>query len=139
MTSSHRPRIHRADIIHLRGAPGQAISLNDYIEAARSASAAADVVRLSGFRSQIEAKLQTEQARQHHDLHEGAETLLRFLASPDARAATDPLPTDIAEAVVALHYLLEGIDLIPDAIPEIGLTDDARLVARVLARNPSIL
>ena len=139
MTSPHRPRIHRADIIHLQGAPGQAISLNDYIEAARSASAAADVVRLLGSRPQIEAKLQAEQARQHHDLHEGVETLLRFLTSARALAAADPLPTDVAEAVVALHYLLEGIDLIPDATPEIGLTDDARIVARVLARNPSVL
>jgi len=139
MPATHRPHIHRANIIHLPGAPGQAISLDDYIESARGASAADDVVRLSGFRLQIETKLQTEQARQHHDLHEGVETLFLFLTSPVALAATDPLPSDVAEAVVALNYLLKGIDLIPDSIPEIGMTDDARLVARVLARNPSIL
>jgi uncharacterized membrane protein YkvA (DUF1232 family) len=30
------------------------------------------------------------------------------------------------------------VDLIPDWVPEIGLTDDARVVARVLSRNPGL-
>jgi len=34
--------------------------------------------------------------------------------------------------------LLKSVDIIPDFIPEIGLTDDARLVARVFTRNPSL-
>lgn len=138
MSTPHRPHIHRADIIHLHGAPGKAISLDDYIESARSAITSDDIARLSGFRTQIDQKLQTDQARQHRDLHDGVETIFRFLTSPAVLAATDPLPRDVAEAGVALNYLLKGIDIIPDSIPEIGMTDDARLVARVLARNPSL-
>ena len=138
MTSLYRPHIHRADIIHLQGAPGKAISFDEYIEAGRAAICADDVRRLAGFRTQLDAKLECDQARQHRDLHEGVEVIFRFLTSPTALEASDPLPADLAEAVVALNYVLKGIDLIPDTVPEIGMTDDARLVARVLARNPTI-
>ncbi|MFZ9919811.1 MAG: hypothetical protein ACO3FQ_01460 [Terrimicrobiaceae bacterium] len=46
------------------------------------------------------------------------------------------LPAHLAEAGVATDYILKGIDLIPDSISEIGLTDEARILARVLERNP---
>jgi len=139
MSSSHRPHIHRNDISHFHGAPEKAISIDEYIEIARSGICAADVRRLTGSRSQMEIKLQSEQARQHSNLREGAQILFRFLTSPQALESADPLPSDVAEAAVGLNYLLDDIDIIPDSLPEIGMTDDARLVARVLARNPSIL
>jgi uncharacterized membrane protein YkvA (DUF1232 family) len=84
------------------------------------------------------AKLGSDQARQHWDLHDGLDVLYRFLSSPHAQSAGDPLPSNIAEAAVAVDYFLEAFDLIPDSVPEIGLTDDVRIVACVLARNPSI-
>jgi uncharacterized membrane protein YkvA (DUF1232 family) len=39
---------------------------------------------------------------------------------------------------VAAYYILKGADIIPDSIPEIGLTDDARILARVFERNATL-
>ncbi len=136
---NHRPHIHRADTVRLHGSPGEAVSLDDFIEDARGEITAADLLGLRRFRSQIEAKLSSEQARQHHDLREGTETLLGVIESDRVDGLSDPIPQDLAEAAVALRYLLKGIDLIPDSVPEIGLTDDARLVAKVLDRNPGLV
>jgi uncharacterized membrane protein YkvA (DUF1232 family) len=41
----------------------------------------------------------------------------------------------IAEGAFALMYLEQEMDLIPDILPDIGLTDDATIVALVLERN----
>ena len=133
-----RPIIHRTHIVRTHGSPGEAVSLDDYIEAERTGMTAARLRELIGFSPAIFSKLATEQARQHHDLHEGVDRLLRVLAPLEAHGCPDPLPAHFAEAGVALAYLLKGVDLIPDSIPEIGLTDDARVVARVLERNPGL-
>lgn len=133
-----RPLIHRTNIVRIYGSPDEAISLDEYIEAERADMTADRLRELTGFSAQIFAKLATEQARQHHDLHEGAEILMRILASERVEHCADPLPAYLAEAGVAQAYLLKDVDLIPDSIPEIGLTDDARVVARVLKRNPKL-
>jgi uncharacterized membrane protein YkvA (DUF1232 family) len=138
MKTSYRSRIHRTHILYPHNTPGKAISLDEYIEAARGEVSTDDVRRFPLLRKEIEVKLQSEQALQHRDLHDGLDVLCRFLSSPRAQEAKDPLPKDIAEAAVAVNYFLKGFDLIPDSIPEIGLTDDVRIVACVLARNPSI-
>lgn len=133
-----RPLIHRTNIVKIHGTPGKAILLDEYIETERAGMTAGRLREISGFSARIFAKLATEQARQHHDLHEGAESLMRIVASWQTGDCADPLPKHLAEAGVALAYLLKGVDFIPDSIPEIGLTDDARLVARVLDRNPEL-
>jgi len=86
----------------------------------------------------LRAKMETEQARVHYDLIQGVETLIIILQSPDVSCSTDPLPAHLAEAGVAAYYILKGADIIPDSIPEIGLTDDARILARVFERNPCL-
>jgi len=93
---------------------------------------------LRGLTGAIMAKLLTEQGRQHHDLHQGVKRLVAVLESDEVAGAGDPLPQHLAEAGVAARYILKGADIIPDWMPEIGLTDDARVVARVLARNPEL-
>lgn len=133
-----RPNIHRAEIVSVYGSPGEAVTLDEYIESERGKITAEGLRELSGFSAQLFAKLATEQARQHLDLHEGTEHLVRLLESSEVQGCKDPLPPHLAEAGVAASYLLKGMDLIPDSIPEIGLTDDARIVARVLARNPRL-
>ncbi len=85
-----------------------------------------------------EDKMHTEQARVHYDLVRGIEMLIDLLDSPEVHACSDPLPAHLAEAGVAANYILNGVDLIPDSIPEIGMTDDARILARVLERNPRL-
>ena len=138
MKTSHTPRIHRAETVRLHGSPGEAISLDDYIEETRLGITASDVLALAGFSARIEAKLALPEARQHRDLIESVGELMVVVESDRCRSVTDPVPADLAEAAVALNYLLKGVDLIPDSIPEIGLTDDARVVARVMARNPGL-
>jgi uncharacterized membrane protein YkvA (DUF1232 family) len=40
-----------------------------------------------------------------------------------------------AEALFALMYLLRGVDIIPDMIPDIGYADDSSLMRAVLSRS----
>lgn len=82
--------------------------------------------------------MKSDQAQQHFDLQENTKYLVGILHSLRSRNCRDPLPPDLAEAGVAASYLLKSVDIIPDFIPEIGLTDDARLVARVFERNPRL-
>ncbi len=133
-----KPRMHRSHILYAPSNPGVAISIDEYIEGARDGITADAVRRVPFLKQQVEAKLQSDQAISHRDLCDGVKAIYRFLASAEAQNADDPLPRIVAEATVALNYFLKGFDLIPDSIPEIGLVDDARVIACVLARNPSI-
>jgi uncharacterized membrane protein YkvA (DUF1232 family) len=44
-------------------------------------------------------------------------------------------PPALREAAFVLFYFLKGFDLIPDAVPHVGLLDDAMLVDTALQRN----
>ena len=134
----HRPIIHRSDIVRNPHSPEQAVSIDEYIENESSKMSAAEIRKLAKFTPQLREKMKTDQARQHFDLQENTHYLIGILHSLRARNCRDPLPLDLAEAGVAASYLLKSVDIIPDFIPEIGLTDDARLVARVFTRNPSL-
>lgn len=133
-----RPLIHRAHTITPHGPNKTPVSLDEYIAQEAVHVTAEKLRQLAGMTCQMREKLTTEQARQHFDLHEGTDVLVRVLESEAVANCKDPLPVWLAEAGVAASYLLKGVDLIPDWIPEIGLTDDARVVARVLARNPAL-
>jgi len=133
-----RPLIHRAEVMRSHEFPEKAVSIDEYIEIEKLKLSATSIRELAGFTQQLREKMKTEQAQQHHDLQENTELLVAILHSARARNCKDPLPQDLAEAGVAAAYLLKSVDIIPDFIPEIGLTDDARLVARVFARNPSL-
>jgi len=135
---SHRPRIHRSHTIRRYHPPHEMISIDKYIEAERPQISAASLIELASFSKEIASKLTTEQARQHHDLQVYTNCLLRLLASETVKQAKDPLPPALGEAGVAARYLLQTFDLIPDSLPEIGLTDDARIMARVFERNPEL-
>jgi uncharacterized membrane protein YkvA (DUF1232 family) len=52
------------------------------------------------------------------------------------RAALTPA---IREAAFALLYFLKGFDRIPDAVPEVGLLDDALVVQTVLERHATAM
>lgn len=133
-----RPLIHRAEIMRSHENPERAVSIDEYIEREKTKISAAVIRELAGHTQQLQDKMKTEQAQQHHDLQEYTGILVSLLHSVRAQNAQDPLPDDLAEAGVAATYLLKSVDIIPDFIPEIGLTDDARLVARVFSRNPSL-
>jgi uncharacterized membrane protein YkvA (DUF1232 family) len=118
--------------------PGKAISIDEFIESEVENYNASDFLSLRDHVDALRSKMQTEQAQIHFDLQQGVELLIRWIESDQVEALQDPLPAHLAEAGVAAAYILKGVDLIPDSIPEIGLTDDARILARVLERNPEL-
>ena len=133
-----RPLIHRSPIIMSPLNPGKAISIDDFIKSEVENYNASDFLSLRDHVDALRSKMQTEQAQIHFDLQQGVELLIRWIESDQVEALQDPLPAHLAEAGVAAAYILKGVDLIPDSIPEIGLTDDARILARVLERNPEL-
>ena len=58
-----------------------------------------------------------------------------MLFRSSVRRTKDPLPIWLAEVGFAAAYLLKRFDLIPDHVAEIGLTDDALILQRVIERN----
>lgn len=136
--SPARPRIHRCNSLIQPGFPGVRIELAEYLEANRGKITVASLINIRHRGDEILQKLDSDPAREHFDLQENGRRLLAIIQSDRARQALDPLPQDLAEAGFALSYLLEVGDLIPDSLPVIGLTDDARLLACVMDRNPSL-
>ena len=133
-----RPLIHRSPIIMSPLNPGKAISIDEFIKSEVENYTASDFLSLRDHVDALRSKMQTEQAQIHFDLQQGVELLIRWIESDQFEGLQDPLPAHLAEAGVAAAYILKGVDLIPDSIPEIGLTDDARILARVLERNPEL-
>jgi uncharacterized membrane protein YkvA (DUF1232 family) len=131
-----RPLTHRTTIIVSPLNPDKAVSIDEFLDTEVSKFRAADLTGLRRHVDGLRAKMESEQARVHYDLVEGIELLIVLLQSSESENLADPLPKHLAEAGVAAAYILKGVDIIPDSIPEIGLTDDARILARVLERNP---
>lgn len=133
-----KPIVHRTTIIVSPLNPDKAVSIDEFIDAEAASFRAADLHNLRRHVDGLHAKMQTEQARVHYDLVRGIEMLIELLGSREVDTCSDPLPAHLAEAGVAANYILKGVDMIPDSIPEIGMTDDARILARVLERNPAL-
>ena len=118
--------------------PEKAVSIDEYIQA-HSRSITADELRgLRKFDAALEKKRKEAGARGHGDLAQGITELAAVLHSGTVSDASDPLPRDLAETGAALRYVLKGVDIIPDSVPGLGLTDDEWIVSRVLKRNPSL-
>jgi hypothetical protein len=101
-----------------------------------------DRLDASGFRQsrrslidRLRAKLDNNDFETFPELGEAVEQIIQVLRLPEASDATDPLPPWLAEAAFGARYLLKRFDLIDDHLPEIGLADDALLLARILERN----
>jgi hypothetical protein len=131
-----RPLTHRTTLIVSPLNPDKAVSIDEFLDTEVSKFRAADLTGLRRHVDALRGKMESEQARVHYDLVHGIGLLIGLLESPESENLADPLPKHLAEAGVAAAYILKGVDLIPDSIPEIGLTDDARILARVLERNP---
>jgi uncharacterized membrane protein YkvA (DUF1232 family) len=83
----------------------------------------------------LREKLENSDFETFPELGEAVERIIEVLNSPEAFRASDPLPQKLAEAAFGARYLLKRFDLIEDHLPEIGLADDALLLARILERN----
>ena len=133
-----KPLTHRTSLIVSPLNPQKAVSIDEFVEVERSHITSEKLLKLIALIPNLRAKMETEQARAHYDLIQGVDILIRILQSREVAQCTDPLPAHLAEAGFAASYILKGADIIPDSIPEIGLTDDARILARVFERNASL-
>jgi uncharacterized membrane protein YkvA (DUF1232 family) len=71
----------------------------------------------------------------YHELKHQIREIMRTLEAAALVNASDPLPEYLAEGTFAALYFLNEEDLISDTVPGMGLTDDAILVKRVVARH----
>ena len=119
------------------GTPGTVESIPDYVErrAARLTPEHLDALRagLPGLRVGFAAI----SAPGFPHLRAQLELLSDFLG--DALDGTCPsCEAARNETALALHYVANEADLIPDGVPEIGYADDSAVVRAVLARHRSL-
>lgn len=110
-------------------APGRVGSPSAHLERGGDCVQAADLARLRRLEPALQAK--AERLAVSPRLRHRLGLLRQFLQESPVAAAT----AAHREAAFALYYFLQGQDLIPDAIPEVGLMDDALLVETALRRN----
>jgi hypothetical protein len=115
---------------------GRPVTIDEFIEHGTSRL---DAI---GFRqsrraliARLHQKLVTDDFETFPELGEAVEQIIEVLRLPEAWQADEPLPRWLAEAAFGARYLLKRFDLIEDHLPEIGLADDALLLARILERN----
>jgi uncharacterized membrane protein YkvA (DUF1232 family) len=93
---------------------------------------------VEAFRKQLprlQFKTVEIEAPQQPHLVEQIDFLTRFVEDCADGAWSDYPYVTFAEALFALMYLLRGVDIIPDMIPEIGYADDSSLMRSVLSRS----
>jgi uncharacterized membrane protein YkvA (DUF1232 family) len=116
---------------------GKPMTIDEFIEEGSGrvdATAFRDARR--SLNGRLWEKLESINAEEYPDLREAVQVIIQVLESPEAWRAKDPLPRWLAEVAFGARYLLKRFDLIADHLPQIGLTDDAQLLARILERNP---
>ena len=83
----------------------------------------------------LRGKLENRSFERFPELGEAVQQIIEILQLPEAWQADDPLPSWLAETAFGARYVLKRFDMIEDHLPEIGLADDALLLARILERN----
>ena len=115
------------------------MTIDEFIEDQARHVNSIDISVLSSFSGRLLDKLKETNAVEYPGLQEAVHVIIRFLESPAAQQAKDPLPSWMAETGFAAGYLLKRFDLIPDHVAEIGFADDALILQRVVRRNQSEL
>jgi Protein of unknown function (DUF1232) len=118
---------------------GQTITIDEFIEHQARQVKSSDISVLSSFSGRLLDKLKENNAVEYPGLQDAVHLIIRFLESPAAQQAKDPLPRWLAETGFAASYLLKRFDLIPDHVADIGLADDALILERVIRRHRSKL
>jgi Protein of unknown function (DUF1232) len=103
---------------------GKTMTIDQFIEDQAQEVKAIDISVLSSFSGRLLDKLKENNGVEYPELQEAIHIITRFLESPTAQQAKDPLPRWMAETGFAAGYLLKRFDLIPDHVAEIGLADD---------------
>ena len=118
---------------------GKTMTIDEFIEDQARHLNSIDISVLSSFSGRLLDKLKETNAVEYPELQEAVHVIIRFLESPAAQQAEDPLPSWMAETGFAAGYLLKRFDLIPDHVADIGFADDALILQRVVRRNQSEL
>lgn len=82
----------------------------------------------------LREKLRNSEFETFPELGEAVQQIIEVLQL-EPWQINEPLPRWLAETAFGARYLLKRFDLIDDHLPEIGLADDALLLARILERN----
>jgi hypothetical protein len=117
----------------------QTITIDEFIEHQAQHVKSTDISVLRSFSDRLLDKLKENNAVEYPGMQDAIHLIIRFLESPAAEEAKDPLPRWLAETAFAASYLLKRFDLIPDHVAEIGLADDALILERVIRRHQSKL
>ena len=107
---------------------GQAMSTSEHVARGEDCVRPSDVAGSRFILPEVRRKVAPLGASSR--LRQRVEILALFLEEKPAANTTAQ-----REAVFVLFYLLNGHDLIPDNIPEIGLLDDALLIEAAFNRN----
>jgi len=118
---------------------GDATSIDEYIEMHRGSLTASDLKDMRRFLPGLARKAEQAQSEGLADLVARIDKLMDIVNSPAIQEVNDPLPQAWAELGVAVRYLLKGVDIIPDFVKGIGLSDDEWIVRRVMERNPDLV
>lgn len=114
---------------------GEAMSIDEFIENQAAHVNSSDLRVLNNFSGRLLDKVKETNPDEYPGMHEAVYAIVRCLEEATALQVKDPLPRWLAETVFAASYFLKRFDLIPDHLPEIGLTDDSLIVQRVIERN----
>jgi uncharacterized membrane protein YkvA (DUF1232 family) len=116
---------------------GKRVTIDEFIEEGSGrmdATGFRDALR--SLNGRLREKLESIEAEEYPGLREAVQVIIQVLESPEAWQAKHPLPRWLAEVAFGARYLLKRFDLIADHLPQIGLADDAQLLACILKRNP---
>jgi hypothetical protein len=117
---------------------GKAMSLDEFIEHQSEHVNSSDLRMLNNFSGRLLDKLKETNPAEYPGMHQAVYAIVRSLEGAASLPLKDPLPRWLAETGFAASYFLKRFDLIPDHLPEIGLTDDSLIVQRVIERNQDL-
>jgi hypothetical protein len=117
---------------------GEAMSIDEFIENQAAHVNSSDLRVLNNFSGRLVDKVKETNPDEYPGMHEAVYAIVRCLEEATALQVKDPLPRGLAETGFAASYFLKRFDLVPDHLPEIGLTDDSLVVQRVIERNQDL-
>src|ERR1700746_415718 len=109
--------------------------LTDLIRCQASSLSVADLDRLIADLPALRGRFAKIPAQTYPYLSDQLELLYRFVEEQVVGRNRDLAEEVVAEAAFALLYFQRATDLIPEAIPDMGLSDDSMIVSIVLRRQ----
>jgi uncharacterized membrane protein YkvA (DUF1232 family) len=109
--------------------------LTDFIRCQASSLSVADLDRLIADLPALRERFAKIPAQTYPYLSDQLEFLYRFVEEQVVGRNRDLAEEAVAEAAFALLYFQRATDLIPDSIPDMGLSDDSMIVSIVLRRQ----